>query len=318
MHEGQQVGHDGTCLEEVAVCHRTPFLSSREVDRRDHAWQPVGVRVAAVALLVLTACGATGVREVSTGPSSGCELAGDTLSCGHQTFELTVPELRVVHVALPSRAAPAAGFPVVVMFQGSLFSAARTWSATQTDVAGAFWQTSTVQALLDAGFAVVAPEVRFFGVTFWDTNVPQWSAMWANAPDHRLVAALLAAIDRQDFGALDGSRLYATGISSGGYMTSRMALSYPGRFRALAIHSASWATCGGPVCILPETLPADHPPTLFVHGENDLIVPIDTMRAYDTKLRDSNVETRTVTVSGAGHAWLEQAVVEVPAFFLRH
>ena len=42
-------------------------------------------------------------------------------------------------------------------------------------------------------------------------------------------------------GPLDPSRLLAIGVSSGGYMTSRMAVSYPGKFRALAI--AAGASC---------------------------------------------------------------------------
>lgn len=251
-----------------------------------------------------------------------CTLTGDRLSCAHRTFEVAVaqplPLTRVVHIGLPGGVAPTSGWPTVFLFQGSLYSAQLSWSAVPSDPIGAFWQTSTVASLLDAGFAVVTPEVRYGGTTYWDTNVPQWSVMWSNAPDHHFMVALLDGVSAGTFGPLDGAKLYAGGISSGGYMTSRMALSYPGRFKALAVHSASWATCGGPLCVVPDSLPVDHPPTLFLHGEADAVVPIATMRAYETKLVGQGVEVKTVTVAGKGHEWLEVGVTELPAFFAAH
>lgn len=291
----------------------------------------------AVALLVLASCApapssadgsvdAGPVRELTDGGVDAgappCSLEGERLSCAHRTFELTVAQpialTRVVHVGVPRGAAPPAGWPTVFLFQGSLFSAQRTWSAVPADPFGALWQTSTVQALLDAGFAVVTPEVRLFGASYWDTNLPQWSVMWSNAPDHHLMLALFDGLSTGALGPLDGARLYAGGISSGGYMTSRMALSYPGRFKALAVHSASWATCGGPVCVVPDALPSDHPPTVFLHGALDAVVPIATMRAYEAKLRAQGVEVRVVTAPDKAHEWLELGVTELPAFFRAH
>ena len=81
------------------------------------------------------------------------------------------------------------------------------------------------------------------------------------------------------FGHLNYKRKYATGISSGGYMTSRMAVSYGGEFRSLVVAAGSYATCAGPICIVPR-LPNDHPPTLHLHGGSDLIVPPFTMEMY--------------------------------------
>ena len=267
------------------------------------------------------------IRELTDGGALDagaplCSLEGDRLSCTHRTFEVPVaqpiPLARVVHVGVPRGVAPSSGWPTVFLFQGSLFSAQLTWSAQRGDPLGAFWQTSTVQALLDAGFAVVTPEVRLFGASYWDTNVPQWSVMWTNSPDHHFMIALLDGLTNKTFGPLDGARLYAGGISSGGYMTSRMALSYPGRFKALAVHSASWATCGGPLCIVPDLLPADHPPALFLHGEKDAVVPTATMRTYEAKLRAQGVETRVVTNPDAAHEWLEVGVTELRDFFRTH
>lgn len=97
-------------------------------------------------------------------------------------------------------------------------------------------------------------------------------------------------------------------------MTSRMAVAYPGRFRALAIQSASYATCAGPLCVVPE-LPEDHPPVLFLHGGADAIVPIGTMDTYADALEEDGIPTERVVEDTAGHAWLEVAPEEVVGWF---
>ena len=119
------------------------------------------------------------------------------------------------------------------------------------------------------------------------------------------------------FGPLDASHRYAMGISSGGFMTSRMAVSYAGSFRALAIASGSYATCGTS-CTLPATLPADHPPTLFLHGAADQTVPLSIMTPYRDKLVAEGRVVDTVINMDAGHEWLPEAKTAVPAWFDTH
>jgi dipeptidyl aminopeptidase/acylaminoacyl peptidase len=192
------------------------------------------------------------------------------------------------------------------------------WAATDGAAFGADHQTATLRALLEAGFVVVTPEARLGGSSFWDTNVPPWAHDWAAAPDHVMMKALFAALEAGDLGPVNLSRLYAAGISSGGYMTSRMAVAYPSRFRALAVHSASFATCAGALCVLPSALPADHPPTLFLHGVADPVVPFGTMRLYRDALKDQGTEVAEVLEPQAGHAWLAAAPEAVRDFFLSH
>ena len=103
------------------------------------------------------------------------------------------------------------------------------------------------------------------------------------------------------FGPIDMNNLFATGISSGGYETSRMAISMPGVFKALAIESASYATCGGALCFVPDDLPVDHPPTMFLHGEADMIVPISTMWSYSKRLKVHKVPVSAVVDKTASH-----------------
>lgn len=251
---------------------------------------------------------------------SRCTVDGDQRACEHATVRLPTGAWgrRSVHHQVPLGDAPEAGWPVAVLFQGSLHPASGFWEADEDGAYGAWEQVAVVESLLDAGFAVVTPDAQFGGSTFWNTNVLPWSAAWTSSPDHALMLALLEATGDGTFGAIDGEHRFAAGISSGGYMTSRMALSYPGEFRALAVQSASWATCGGLICSVPDELPADHPPTLFLHGESDSIVPIGTMERYADALDAADHEVRVVTDPAVGHAWLPSSPDEVVGWFRRH
>jgi dienelactone hydrolase len=222
-----------------------------------------------------------------------------------------------VHWQVPLGEPPAAGWPAVLMFQGSFFSAEITWIATDDLPFGAYYQTWVVKRLLDAGYAVITPEAKLDGGTFWDTNVPPYSINWESSEDHELMLLIFAGIEAGTFGPLDSERLFATGISSGGYMTSRMAVSYPGKFRALAIAAGSYATCSGPLCNVPD-FDASHPPTLFLHGEVDLTVPLATAEEYYEKLLAAGVDAKLVTQPGEGHAWIPQSPDEVLAWFDGH
>jgi predicted esterase len=107
-------------------------------------------------------------------------------------------------------------------------------------------------------------------------------------------------------------------ISSGGYMTSRMAVSYPGKFRALAIESGSYATCSNVLCMVPNPLPADHPPTLFLHGALDVAVPLVTARAYHDQLARQGIETEIIVDDTVGHSWLAVAPEAITCWFKTH
>lgn len=250
-----------------------------------------------------------------------CEVMPDHVRCDHVTITIATGALglaaREVHFMHPVGEAPAAGWPVVILFQGSLHPADGFFEGDAADEYGGLNQARVVAALLDAGYATLAPDARYDGATYWDTNVVPYNVAWDTSEDHQLMVELFRLIEDGELGPLDASHLYATGISSGGYMTSRMAVSYPGRFDALAIQSASYATCAGALCDVPE-LPADHPPTLFLHGAMDDIVPIDTAHAYETKLEGQGTEVRFVEDGEARHEWLDAAPEEIVGWFGGH
>jgi dienelactone hydrolase len=252
---------------------------------------------------------------------SPCEVDDFLITCPRETHLMLTGSVgldpRDVHWQNPEGQPPADGWPVAILFQGSLFSPEYGWGAVAGTPFGAYYQAEVIHELLDAGFAVLTPEARFGGSTFWDTNIPPYSLSWTLSGDHEFMLDLFDELDAGTFGPVDTSRMYATGISSGGYMTSRMADAYPGRFRALAIQSASYAWCSGPACTVP-TLPEDHPPTLFLHGALDLTVPLYTMDLYHDDLADDGVEVRRVVDPNAGHEWLAVSPDEIAEWFLAH
>jgi hypothetical protein len=169
------------------------------------------------------------------GPAaSRCTVTEARVECPHETLivrlGVTAATDREIHHQVPLGTPPTGGFPVVVAFQGSLFSAELFWIGERSGPFGMYEQALVVARLLEEGFAVLTPEAHLEGGTFWDTNVPPFSVLWETSNDHRLMLEIFARIEDGDFGPLDATSLFATGISSGGYMTSRMAVSYPGRF----------------------------------------------------------------------------------------
>lgn len=260
--------------------------------------------------------------------ASRCTMSASQITCTAKSYTITTPAgtaggssfpsyARVVHYQVPLGAPPAAGWPSVIMFQGSFISAAYTFSASSAEQYGLYYQTELVKKLLDAGYAVLAPEALQGGSSYWQTNIAPYAANWPGCPDDLLVKALLADISAGTFGTLDATSLYATGISSGGYMTSRMAVSYVGEFKALAIESGSYATCLAGACTIPA-LPPTHPPTLLLHGTLDLIVPESTVTAYKTALMTAGIPENEIDDAQSGHQWIPQAPAAVLAWFQKY
>ena len=274
----------------------------------------------AVSLLLLAGCGSSPAAVdagADTGPldlaggSARCTVSDASVNC---TPIITQVMSRDVYWQFPASAAPAAGFPAVLVYQGSFFAPSTTWNEVpSTTLFGGIQQARMQALLLEHGFTVIAP-TAIAGVA-WQTNT---GGSWESSGDKTFIDALLVEIGNGTFGPVDVSRLYATGISSGGYMTSRMALSYPGVFRALVINAGSFATCAGIACILPATLPANHPPTRFLHGRADLTVPLFTAENYRQALVAQGFEADLIIDDAAGHEWLSVAPERVVEWVESH
>jgi poly(3-hydroxyoctanoate) depolymerase len=301
---------------DIATRSRAADASNQRDASRDAADGVEAVFDAASDAVLVSGASSEASTQDSGLPASRCQKNEQRVQCTHENRVLTIDgRFREVQWQIPIGPAPASGFPVAIMFHGSLFGTSAMWDASSTQPYGAYYQAELVQTLLDRGFAVLTPEARISGSTYWDTNVPPYSFAWTTAPDHKLMLVLLQELETGGFGSIDTNRMFAAGISSGGYMTSRMAEAYPGKFRALAIQSGSWATCSGAVCTLPSSLPTSHPPTLFLHGGLDLTVPVSTARRYHQRLQNLGIPTSFVADEAKGHEWIPAAPAAVIAHF---
>lgn len=253
---------------------------------------------------------------------SRCLVEAERLHCAHHqdTVWTGAGNLtpRTLLWQVPLGTPPVGGWPTVFLFQGTAHPAATFWDAEAGDDFGGFEQGLLTAALLDAGYAVLTPNARLSGTGAWETNIPPMATNWDSAGDHRFMLDLFDGIGQGRFGPLDPTRWYAAGISSGGYMSARMDLAYRDRFSALAIQSASWATCAGPVCSVPSPLDAEHLPTLFLHGDADIVVPIASMWPYHEGLVAAGVETEALVDEGGGHGWSSEAPEAIVAWFDAH
>lgn len=247
-----------------------------------------------------------------------CTLTATTAVCSYNTTTVWTGSWgwtpRKVHWQVPEGTAPTDGWPVVVVYQGSFRPAEDTFDSTTSMPYGAYYLTALADELLDRGYAVVAPETLGGGSTYWQTNIYPYSVWWWSAADAYFVDDILSGIAAGDFGDLDSDDVFATGLSSGGYMTSRMAVSYASDFKALAIHSGSYATCAGSACYVP-TLSSSHPPTQLIVGGLDLITPPSTVRKYRDKLNAKGIDYDYIEISGVGHRWTATGVNEIPDWF---
>jgi len=242
---------------------------------------------------------------------SRCTVAGTAASCTH--VSATVGGREVVW-QVPLGTPPPNGWPAVVLLQASLYPPSATWSG---DAGGAFGILNYLlleAMLLDNGFSVIEPTSDNSG-NFWDTNFPNYDT----SGDATFMPIFLAAIQAGTFGPVDLTKLYASGMSSGGFMTSRMAVSYPGWFVALAVQSGGYASCpGGVACTPTLPLPANHPPTLFLHGALDVAVPVSDSESYYQALVAQGTETEILVDAQIIHEVLKIAPQAVTCWFLQH
>lgn len=201
---------------------------------------------------------------------------------------------------------------VVILSQGSWFPV--EFSRHRFLPFGGFFEVQLIQNLLDAGFVVIAP--RAIGKIAWTTNITLKD--YKKSSDYHFFKILFERIEENYFAQVDMTRIFATGVSSGGYNSSRLVSAFPGKIRAMAIQSASYRDCLGPLCRIPSSMSEDHPPTLFLHGEKDLAVPISTAKAYYEQLLDAGVETDFFSDPNAGHGWLEESADLITDWFMRY
>ena len=238
------------------------------------------------------------------------------ITCSYNSLMVASSNItaREVQYQLPLGTPPVDGWPVVIVYQGSFFPV--EFHRTSLTPFGGYHELKTIKTLLDNGYAVLAP--RAPAEIAWLTNSAGPATIYEITTDYTFLNNVFQAIREGIFGPLNAQRKYAVGISSGGYNTSRMAVTWPTEFKALVIQSGSYATCAGPVCLVPSHLSAKHPPTKFIHGFLDPIVPWYTMNDYYDALLFHGIDTAVVTEPLGGHAWFKDSPREVLRWFNRY
>ena len=161
------------------------------------------------------------------------------INCSHQTtwIDSGVVGARQVIYQTPLGTPPAGGWPVVLVYQGSFFPLDNfTYYSNQPF--GGFYEGKLIRTLLDNGYAVIAPSAP--ADLFWQTNIPGLAQAYELSTDYDFLGNVLAAIAAGHFGPLNAQRQYATGISSGGYNTSRMAVSFIAMLIAVIVSNRLW------------------------------------------------------------------------------
>jgi hypothetical protein len=205
---------------------------------------------------------------------------------------------RAVRWQVPEGTPPAGGWPVAFYYAGTQPTDLKHAFVRDMDESfGLGYEPRIIHELLDdpdlsgKKYAVMVADPPSSGgwVQAWHTNmVVPYSA----SCDAQFLPDFFGEIKSGSYGPASQynmNRRYAYGISSGGFNSSRMAVTYNGgsgnadTWKALAIVAASYATCSYSCGTIPA-LPANHPPTRFWHGQNDPLVPVTTMYAYFDKL----------------------------------
>jgi hypothetical protein len=229
---------------------------------------------------------------------------------------------RVVRWQVPEGTPPAGGWPVVFYYNGTVFfnsEATKPFTSTSTAFGANFAEEGLHEFLDDPEgsgrkYAVIAPEAPGSAfVQAWDTN----AGVYTGKDDYCFLPDLFKSVSEGRYGPASQynmNKRFALGISSGGYNTSRMAVTFNdhSEWTALAIVAGSYATCLGPFCTVPKVLPANHPPTKFYHGTADIIVGINTMRPYYERLKSQGIVTEKVE-HRKGHQFTEDTVGETGA-----
>ncbi|MCA8888697.1 MAG: hypothetical protein KDA46_07715 [Parvularculaceae bacterium] len=240
-----------------------------------------------------------------------------------------VPLGRGVRYQAPEDAPPPGGWPVAFYYNGTSPADTNPFVQDANASFGAGYVPQVIHELLDdpngtgKKYAVIAPEPPQSAVLleFWNTNLP---VPYSTTCDYDFFPDFFSEIKSGKYGSASRynmNKRYAFGISSGGYNSSRMAVTFnqakkwyqscsewcnKDTWKAIAIVSASYANCTGPACYVPG-LPSNHPPTKFWQGVFDFIVPKWTAELYHEDLQDDGVATEFVEHDG-GHEFTAEAI----------
>jgi poly(hydroxyalkanoate) depolymerase family esterase len=183
-------------------------------------------------VITLTACGAALAAVVGitlAGGPAGNRYLFDRLRFRRDTYRY------VVYVPSSRHSDP--GMPLVVVLHGCTMTADEQAAATGYD-----------QIATERGFVVLYPDVDAVD----RANAGCWKGLWDPGAEgrDRGDAGAIAAMTRAVIARwrIDPSRVYATGISAGGFEASMLGAAYPDLYAAIGIHSGAEYLAGEDGC----------------------------------------------------------------------
>jgi len=296
------------------------------VDFRRAAPSTARARAAAFAALALVAGCSRGLPElagqeraavvaaalVASEPSAGCRAGGLAVVDGGRRRITVAGEERSYILDAP--AAPGdRPLPVVLSFHGFRGSA---WRHR--------WWTGWGVLALREGFITINPEGHD-GVELLQTTGRGWDFRPGETRDATFVGALLDGLERER--CVDRRRIFATGMSNGGFFTNLLGC-------ALSDRLAAVAPVAGAIP-LRRCTPSRPLPILLIHGSADQVVNPDMVRSardwwagvdgceapeeQDGCARYRGCAADVVYCEGSqGHIWPGDATARIWRFFQAH
>ncbi len=170
---------------------------------------------------------------------------------------------------------------------------------------------------------IMSPLTRFdvladrkgFIVVYPDGLGGKWQTSYGGSPDDvRFVGDMIGQISRTV--AIDTRRIYAVGMSNGGYFTERLACEMPDKLAGIAVVAASMMDSTAAHCAATRKVPA-----MFFIGSQDPLVPSEDSEHNDTlgKLGDAvglgGLGNLSVPMAKMGGLMTEREAVD---FWCRH
>jgi poly(hydroxyalkanoate) depolymerase family esterase len=265
-------------------------------------------------LLTLAACGAglaivvgIGLSSPSSAPSAG-RYHHEQLRVGGDVYQYAV--------YVPSSRRAGSVVPLVVAIHGCT--------------------TTADQMATASGYNLIAEQRRFV-VLYPDVDSIDeadgrcWKGIWdpraegRGQGDARAIAEMTRAVMARWH--VDRTRVYAIGISAGGFETAILGAAYPDMYAAIGIHSGAAYMGGEPGCLAPNELPTDTNalaraalaamsararvmPVIVFHGDQDDRIPyrcgqqalLQWLRTDDLILQQERRAALPPTPTGVSHA----------------
>lgn len=281
--------------------------------------------------------GICGTGETNTNCPEDCPVnncgngvcnSGETIATCPQdcTAPITIPASGPIHYDLSGRdiifANPSASskLPVIIVIHGRTQSNGIWFDYSKHQ--GIFTQKA-----INLGYAVIAPD----SIEPTCPGEKHWAYTTGDTVDLQFFNNIFAWIENNP--NLDSSRVYIAGISSGGFMTSRLALNIgTSKIKGVVVHSAGDADYSSITSAnncntalnqnIPTNIPSTHPKTLLINGINDQLDPVIMGENYYSALTTAGISANIIKVNcGSGtehlicHDWFNENDYTILNFF---